>query len=133
MSRCDRMSVGLVLCLVVLSATSVHADHMAHFKQIGAPPEDVQRGWLAPPRTEDHGAVGRCRQIGIRGSGAAVERSLSVPESDYLNVLPIGVQSDAWSIRIVSPTGRLMCEQARTTRDSLEPYGLGEAIRLDID
>ena len=130
-----RVSMRCAVALVsgaLVSGASAQTDLIAHFKQIGAPPEDVERGWLRPPRPEAHGAVGRCRQLSFVGTGAPLEVSFSVPRSELLTIIPIGDPSEGWSVDIFRPDGERMSDAARTVRDALAPYGTGEALRFDV-
>ncbi|MCH2140521.1 MAG: hypothetical protein MK100_05745 [Phycisphaerales bacterium] len=132
MSRVGLISIMVLGGVLLLASRDAHATDVAQFKQIGAPPEDVERGWLSPPQTDQFGAIGRCRQIAIEGTGSPVEVTVSVPGSERLAVLPVGEGSEKWAVTLMGPDGSDRTASARTTLGSLHPFGAGDAVRFDI-
>ncbi|MDP7070712.1 MAG: hypothetical protein QF561_05120 [Phycisphaerales bacterium] len=125
---------------VVCSGALAVAGGSASFKQVGASPADVAKGWLVAPALERSGAVGRCQQVQLIGTGSPIDVWFAVSASDHLAILPVGEGSTAWQVELRDPDGRALREghrgdvlgELRVRTGTLHPFGAGEAVRYDV-
>ena len=126
---------GVSVLAIAIVCVSTAFGEQAVFKQIGAPPEDVQRGWLAPPNPAEHGARSRCAQLPLRFDGEALDVVFNVPKCDHVAIVPLGDGSASWSLTLTTPSGRLVEEGdvgAEFRVGGLWPIAEQAAHRIDL-
>ncbi len=124
----------LILALAAVCVSDAFGQQAA-FKQIGAPPGDVQRGWLKAPNPAEHGARSRCAQLPLRFEGAALDIAFDVPHSDHVAIVPLGDGSANWSLTLTTPSGRVVREgdaDAQFSIGGLSPIASQSAQRIDL-
>lgn len=95
------------LAFAAVCVSSVSGEQ-AVFKQIGAPPQDVQRGWLTSPNPAEHGARSRCAQLPLVFGGETLDITFDVPQCGHVAIVPLGDGSAQWSLSLTAPDGRVI-------------------------
>jgi hypothetical protein len=130
----NRVSGLLVVSGLLWSALPATAD-LAAFKQIGAPPTDVTRGWLQAPDPTEHGARSRLAQLPMTFAGDTLEIRFDVPRCGHVAIVPLGEGCAAWTISLVSPSGQVVTDDAAQVRlghGALWPIADQDGQRIDL-
>ena len=120
----------LTTCILALGSTTIDVP----VKHIGAPPADLDRGWLREPDPATHGARAQHSVHETTFVGNTAVFTVEVPVTDHLKLLPAGDGSDRWSITAVSPDGKHDGTSDRSTirRGTMMPGSTVPAQRLDV-
>ncbi|MDG1898514.1 MAG: hypothetical protein P8I74_01475 [Phycisphaerales bacterium] len=104
-------------------------------KHLGAPPSDLDRGWLVEPDPREHGTRSHHSvHEAIFVDGLATIR-IEVPRGGMLKLLSAGTGSETWTIEAISPGGASHSGDgtiSKIRRGSMVPGGDATAQRLDI-
>ncbi len=131
MANLVRGSVLISIATVVSAAVG----ETVAYKQIGAPPSDVTRGWLQAPDPAEVGARSRCTQIPFVTEDGAIDIAFDVPSCGHLAVVPMGIGCAAWNVSLIRPDGSIAVsgvDGVLQRTDSLMPIADESGTRFDV-